>query len=39
MIELKPDAVLGLGDTNSCLYVIGAKRMHIPIFHMEADNR
>ncbi len=39
MIELKPDAVLVLGDTNSCLSVIGAKRLHIPIFHMEAGNR
>lgn len=37
--ELKPDAVLVLGDTNSCLSVIGAKRLHIPIFHMEAGNR
>lgn len=36
---LKPDAVLVLGDTNSCLSVIGAKRLHIPIFHMEAGNR
>lgn len=35
----KPDAVLVLGDTNSCLSVIGAKRLHIPIFHMEAGNR
>ncbi len=39
MAELKPDAVLVLGDTNSCLSVIGAKRLHIPIFHMEAGNR
>ncbi|MEH2948859.1 UDP-N-acetylglucosamine 2-epimerase (non-hydrolyzing) [Lachnospiraceae bacterium 56-18] len=39
MIELNPDAVLVLGDTNSCLSVIGAKRLHIPIFHMEAGNR
>ena len=39
MMELKPDAVLVLGDTNSCLSVIGAKRLHIPIFHMEAGNR
>lgn len=39
MIELKPDAILVLGDTNSCLSVIGAKRLHIPIFHMEAGNR
>ena len=37
--EIKPDAVLVLGDTNSCLSVIGAKRLHIPIFHMEAGNR
>ena len=37
--EKKPDAVLVLGDTNSCLSVIGAKRLHIPIFHMEAGNR
>ena len=36
---LKPEAVLVLGDTNSCLSVIGAKRLHIPIFHMEAGNR
>ena len=36
MVEVKPDAVLVLGDTNSCLSVIGAKRLHIPIFHMEA---
>ena len=35
MVETKPDAVLVLGDTNSCLSVIGAKRLHIPIFHME----
>ena len=39
MVELRPDAVLVLGDTNSCLSVIGAKRLHIPIFHMEAGNR
>ena len=39
MTEIKPDAVLVLGDTNSCLSVIGAKRLHIPIFHMEAGNR
>ena len=39
MVELKPDAMLVLGDTNSCLSVIGAKRLHIPIFHMEAGNR
>ena len=39
MAELRPDAVLVLGDTNSCLSVIGAKRLHIPIFHMEAGNR
>ena len=39
MAELMPDAVLVLGDTNSCLSVIGAKRLHIPIFHMEAGNR
>lgn len=39
MDEIKPDAVLVLGDTNSCLSVIGAKRLHIPIFHMEAGNR
>ena len=39
MEEIKPDAVLVLGDTNSCLSVIGAKRLHIPIFHMEAGNR
>ena len=39
MSELQPDAVLVLGDTNSCLSVIGAKRLHIPIFHMEAGNR
>ena len=39
MKELNPDAVLVLGDTNSCLSVIGAKRLHIPIFHMEAGNR
>ena len=38
MVEIKPDAVLVLGDTNSCLSVIGAKRLHIPIFHMEAGN-
>ena len=39
MVELKPEAILVLGDTNSCLSVIGAKRLHIPIFHMEAGNR
>ncbi len=39
MVSLQPDAVLVLGDTNSCLSVIGAKRLHIPIFHMEAGNR
>ena len=39
MAELMPDAVLVLGDTNSCLSVIAAKRLHIPIFHMEAGNR
>ena len=39
MARLRPDAVLVLGDTNSCLSVIGAKRLHIPIFHMEAGNR
>ena len=39
MAEIMPDAVLVLGDTNSCLSVIGAKRLHIPIFHMEAGNR
>ena len=39
MVDIKPDAVLVLGDTNSCLSVIGAKRLHIPIFHMEAGNR
>ena len=39
MVRTKPDAVLVLGDTNSCLSVIGAKRLHIPIFHMEAGNR
>ena len=39
MTELQPDALLVLGDTNSCLSVIGAKRLHIPIFHMEAGNR
>ena len=39
MVEVHPDAVLVLGDTNSCLSVIGAKRLHIPIFHMEAGNR
>ena len=37
--QIEPDAVLVLGDTNSCLSVIGAKRLHIPIFHMEAGNR
>lgn len=39
MVDVRPDAVLVLGDTNSCLSVIGAKRLHIPIFHMEAGNR
>ena len=39
MAELKPDAVLVLGDTNSCLSAINAKRLHIPVFHMEAGNR
>lgn len=39
MEKVKPDAVFVLGDTNSCLSVIGAKRLHIPIFHMEAGNR
>lgn len=39
MLKVKPDAILVLGDTNSCLSVIGAKRLHIPIFHMEAGNR
>lgn len=38
MVAIKPEAVLVLGDTNSCLSVIGAKRLHIPIFHMEAGN-
>ncbi len=39
MAQMQPEAVLVLGDTNSCLSVIGAKRLHIPIFHMEAGNR
>ena len=39
MVQTKPDALLILGDTNSCLSVISAKRLHIPIFHMEAGNR
>lgn len=39
MVKIHPDALLVLGDTNSCLSVIGAKRLHIPIFHMEAGNR
>ena len=39
MAEIKPDALLILGDTNSCLSAIAAKRLHIPIFHMEAGNR
>lgn len=39
MAEQKPDALLILGDTNSCLSAISAKRLHIPIFHMEAGNR
>ena len=39
MVQEKPDAVLILGDTNSCLAAISAKRLHIPLFHMEAGNR
>ena len=39
MVQVKPDALLVLGDTNSCLSAIAAKRLHIPIFHMEAGNR
>ena len=39
MVEIKPDALLILGDTNSCLSAISAKRLHIPVFHMEAGNR
>lgn len=39
MFQTQPDAILVLGDTNSCLSVISAKRLHIPIFHMEAGNR
>ena len=39
MVEIQPDALLVLGDTNSCLSAIAAKRLHIPIFHMEAGNR
>ena len=39
MAAVRPDALLVLGDTNSCLSVIPAKRLHIPIFHMEAGNR
>ena len=39
IVEVKPDAVIVLGDTNSCLCVISAKRLHIPVFHMEAGNR
>ncbi len=39
MVRIKPDALLILGDTNSCLSAIAAKRLHIPIFHMEAGNR
>lgn len=39
MVAIKPDAMLILGDTNSCLSAISAKRLHIPIFHMEAGNR
>lgn len=39
MNQIKPDALLILGDTNSCLSAISAKRLHIPIFHMEAGNR
>ena len=38
-VDMKPDAVYVLGDTNSCLSVIGAKRLHIPIFHNESGNR
>ena len=39
MVEVKPDAIIVLGDTNSCLSIIAAKRLKIPIFHMEAGNR
>ena len=39
MSKVKPDAIIVLGDTNSCLCVIAAKRLHIPVFHMEAGNR
>ena len=39
MVQVKPDALLVLGDTNSCLSAIAAKRLHIPVFHMEAGNR
>ncbi|MFR5726764.1 MAG: UDP-N-acetylglucosamine 2-epimerase [Clostridium sp.] len=39
MTQIRPDALLILGDTNSCLSAIAAKRLHIPIFHMEAGNR
>lgn len=39
MVQTKPDTIMVLGDTNSCLSVIGAKRLHIPIFHLEAGNR
>ena len=39
MVQIKPDALLILGDTNSCLLAVAAKRLHIPIFHMEAGNR
>ncbi len=39
MVDIRPDALLILGDTNSCLSAIAAKRLHIPIFHMEAGNR
>lgn len=39
MVQIQPDAILVLGDTNSCLSVVGAKRLHVPIFHMEAGNR
>lgn len=39
MVDIKPDSVLVLGDTNSCLAAINAKRLHIPVFHMEAGNR
>ena len=39
MVKVKPDALIVLGDTNSCLSVISAKRLKIPVFHMEAGNR